>query len=324
MIEFFKTKESFKAAEKMLSIVVNNERGKSTSSLLGYITEVLHREYINVTNEPQEPIGQSQQLAQSTILNDSAHFTLNLQTPTNTTTTAQIIQPSQHSVSNHQQQSIQQVASTNVGATLSTAQIIQGNPITIRPQSSSTGIVMTGQIQHQQQQQANNKPPQVIKLQPFVPTAVQNQAGQCQTVGSTSTLAPNKVIYMSHQSPVKSNANKLIKIGGVVPQVIAAHPAGNVVDIKHSDMVVTDFNGFVQQQQQQQHHHQQQQSQSTQPTACQPQAMITTAGHTVVTQQQSQQHQLQTTQQPQQVLNLVLVTDGINGGVSYLSLVPQN
>lgn len=29
-------------------------------------------------------------------------------------------------------------------------------------------------------------------------------------------------------------------------------------------------------------------------------------------------------QQPQQMLNLVLVTDGVNGGVSYLSLVPQN
>ncbi|RNA27203.1 retinoic acid receptor gamma-like [Brachionus plicatilis] len=29
-------------------------------------------------------------------------------------------------------------------------------------------------------------------------------------------------------------------------------------------------------------------------------------------------------QQPQQLLNLVLVTDGVNGGVSYLSLVPQN
>ncbi|CAF0867243.1 unnamed protein product [Brachionus calyciflorus] len=38
----------------------------------------------------------------------------------------------------------------------------------------------------------------------------------------------------------------------------------------------------------------------------------------IVQQQQAQGHQ------PQQMLNLVLVTDGVNGGVSYLSLVPQN
>lgn len=283
----------------MLNIVTNNERTRTGSSILGYIAEVLHREYINVTTgeleaaTPTTPHQQqsSQQGQQPAVVNE-APFTLSL---TNTST------PNPHLVSHVPVTTTTTTNTTtsNTGSTQPLVQLCQQPTAqtinSIHRHGSSTGLV------------AGNKPPQVIKLQPFVSSTGHHQTTS-PSVSAAST--PNKVIYMSHQSPVKASTvattgtNKLIKIGNMMPhQVIPASTSGQ----HHStELVMADLNAFPN------HSH-------TQP------AVMT------IQQQPQQQHQHTTSQsgqqghgQSQQVLNLVLVTDGINGGVSYLSLVPQH
>ena len=121
-------------------------------------------------------------------------------------------------------------------------------------------------------------------------------------------------------SPVKTasstSTSKLIKIGGVVPQLINAHHHHHQTTEQQQHII--DNLTFLSQ------------PQNTQAQQLQP------SNHNLIQQSsscqsiQQQQHQInqspqpQQQQQQQQVLNLVLVTDGINGGVSYLSLVPQN
>lgn len=168
----------------MLNIVVNNERNRSGSAILGYITEVLHREYINVMNDPTEPPPPSQLPQQGlklpiidTITSSietqfSSNTTTNTTVPTmtipattatttTTTTVAPIVQQ-------------QQTASNTI------SQLIPTN--SIRHVSSSSNLVM-----------ANNKPPQVIKLQPFVSPA--NSSNQAQIQSQSTTNKVNYLVY---------------------------------------------------------------------------------------------------------------------------------
>ena len=168
----------------MLNIVVNNERNRSGSAILGYITEVLHREYINVTNDPTEPpppqlpqqglklpivdtITPSieTQFSSNTTTNTTVPtITIPATTATTTTTTVAPIVQQQQTASN----------------TISAAQLIPTN--SIRHVSSSSNLVM-----------ANNKPPQVIKLQPFVSPA--NSSNQAQIQSQSTTNKVNYIVY---------------------------------------------------------------------------------------------------------------------------------
>lgn len=183
-------------AEKMLNIVSLNEK----TGVEGYITEVLHREYLNVTSEVQvEP----------------ADLKINTQIPTPIKLNNEIYSP------------------------------VKINKL-IQPTTPTTPS----------QPQIQSIKPQIIKLQPFIPSQGVNQG--VNQIGSPGQ-AGKQVIYMSSQSPVK--ANKLIKLNNGMPMVSQSQ----MID---AGLIQTD-------------------NQSSQP----------------------------------QILNLVLVTDGVNG--SYLSLVPQ-
>lgn len=166
----------------MLNIVVNNERNRSGSAILGYITEVLHREYINVTNDPTEPPppqlpqqGLKLPIIDTITPSIETQFTSN--TTTNTTVPTMTIPATTATTTTTTVAPIVQQQQTPSN-TISAAQLIPTN--SIRHVSSSSNLVM-----------ANNKPPQVIKLQPFVSPA--NSSNQAQIQSQSTT---NKVNYM--------------------------------------------------------------------------------------------------------------------------------
>lgn len=126
----------------------------------------------------------------------------------------------------------------------------------------------------------------IIKLQPYIPDAVgeQNNSSPAQTV---QILDNQSNIFPSSNKPVLYTLN----------QVQSQTPTKQNQVIKLSNGI--SFSA---------------------PT----EVKIPIANQQL--QQASDQVSIQQnqSQQPQQLLNLVLVTDSVNGGVSYLSLMPQN
>lgn len=291
----------------MLTVVSINERNRLnmngmmnaslefTNVIEGYVSEVLHREYLNIMKESL--MEQLEAPLPMPAVNQTKMFT-----PVNNTVT---LTPS---------------SNTN-NINLNSANNINISNLSLNSTTLNNAKIVT----------MNTNKPQIIKLQPYVPqpngspqvssTSISlqqqpNQQQQHHQPAATQTITANmlssspmakQVIYMS-QSPAKSG--KMIKlpnnIGLIQPQqsanLIATGQELKSEQMEHqfssSDKNVVTLqqlksaqNGFVQIQQQQQAQNQV---------------------------QQSPQHQ------QQQVLNLVLVTDGVNGGVSYLSLVPQN
>lgn len=239
----------------MLNIVTQNERSRCGSSIEGYITEVLHREYMNVTNE----------MVLDQVLEPLPFIFQQLST--------------NHNIHNHHTSQPQ------------TTQLIPNNNVTNSPILNRTNICMNSI-----QTSGGNNKPQIIKLQPFVSNQNINQS--ILTSSTTNNPTSKQVIYMS-QSPVKTN--KLIKIGsnnvgGSSMGCGASQPQNQLSQNQyHEHIVKTEC--------------------AEQPT------------HNMLTLQQihqPQNQQIQQQQHQQQVLNLVLVTDGLNGEVRYLSLVPQN
>ena len=234
-------------AERMLNIVTANE--KMSTTVEGYITEVLHREYLNVTSDIEVEFPSEAQKAQP-ILNP----------PTGNTN---------------------MLANNNACFTLTNNYSPIKTGLPIQPKTPTTPNM--------------TMKPQVIKLQPFIPGNNVGSPHHQLNTQTASALSPHKpVIYVS-QSP--SKANKLIKInssqlGSTItpPAEIKTEMYQHGVDQANMYQICSSQGGeknFIIQSQQQ---------------------------------MQNQQQQMQ--QQQPQVLNLVLVTDSVNGGVSYLSLVP--
>ena len=256
-------------AERMLNIVTLNEKtnaqlNNNNNTVEGYITEVLHREYLNVTadleidSENENDLSNNKKNTISNVnmtsfANISNNFKLNTFTPTKPGVT-------------HQQLPLQQ--------------------------------------QFQQQPKAPTTPnmkPQVIKLQPFLQSnstlvngvGISQSSTTYQQINTANNLSPHKPIIYVSQSPIKSN--KLIKINSNAlptnPPPInstASLNLSNFSEIKTEPQTI--FHNQVEQQ-----------------NLSQNNFLI-----------QSQQQQMQQQQQPPQVLNLVLVTDSVNGAVSYL------
>lgn len=260
----------------MLNIVTLNEKmNQNTNSsvhLEGYITEVLHREYMNVSNEQL-----IEQACNSILVLPNHHH-----------------HHHQHNLNNQQQQQ---------NSILNQINLNSSNNFILTNSPSSSCIK---QQQHQQQQQHVNLKPQIIKLQPFIPTNNQAQTHHQQQVMLTSpnnASSPiSKPVLYSHpqmaqqqHSPLKLSSGKLVKLQSNQNQTETTTTTTTAVPIES----LLNLNEI-----------------KSEP---------------VITSQENNNNnnQIITIQQPgqsqqQQVLNLVLVTDGVNGGVSYLSLVPQN
>ena len=287
----------------MLHIVTCNE--PAGAPIEGYITEVLHREFqpfdaqtTTTTTTPttvteSNEANNQQQAGDAVVMQPPA-------APPLVTRHDETMMPNAPNVSfqnDHQQPSAAAAANPLANYACTPIKTMPGNISLNRPTNASSASM--------------SAKPQVIKLQPFVPTQPQQQQQQTQQQQQQQLQQqpaqcignPNKsIIYVPQHSPIKPqqqptppnaivNGKQLIKLGNL--------------------------------------------NQSTMPTCVQlpsgaeqqAQYVLTNEGlqplHTSHLQQQQQQQQHQQHQQPQ-VLNLVLVTDEANGGVSYLSLVPQN
>jgi hypothetical protein len=236
-------------AERMLNIVALNEKNnaQSNNTVEGYITEVLHREYLNVTTDLEiDESSDNDNEKSKTMTNLLNSSKLNTCTPTKS------------SVSHHQ--------------------------LPFQPKAPSTP----------------NMKPQVIKLQPFLQSnttvvngvTISQSPTTYQQINTANNLSPHKpIIYMS-QSPIKSN--KLIKINSntlpINPPMTTS--LNNFTEIKSEPQTL--FHAQNQAEHQTMHQN-----------------------NFIIQSQQQIQQQNQQQQQPQ-VLNLVLVTDSVNGAVSYL------
>ena len=301
----------------MLNIVLNNEKfinfrnNNFEFSVEGYVLEVLHREFHNITDE------NILQYEQNGI--DSLMHRLNQLRQ----------QKQQQEIFNQQQQQQQQQYTTNTSHHIP---INNATQILTQQTNSNNGNKQAATAT------VNNSRPQIIKLQSFPSTC--NTTTVSSTVSNlitSSSPVTKPIIYLS-QSPVK--ANKLIKFA-TAP---SGGGGGGVGTNQLTQAQLLHLNGNLNQ---------------TQLQPCQAttgnlvfttvdNAMVSAGknggqvlllndvkdekmyinGHDIfedksvisLQQQQQQPHQYQ----DQQVLNLVVLTDSANGGVSYLSLVPQN
>jgi hypothetical protein len=293
----------------MLSVIVNNEKQLNFKNddyaIEGYVLEVLHREFLNINDEN---IAQYEQ-------NGSDSLLLKLQ--------------------QHKQQK---------------QQLQQQQEFLNQEQQAFTNISNSNK---QQITTVNNTRPQIIKLQSFQTapsmTPVTNTNMITSTTPQNVTNSPNvnakPIIYVS-QSPVKNQIqnsntpkNKLVKFTSNPTQQIIQNPnntinpnnilqknntlnGANSMNMNQamigggkngngSVLLLNDLKNTIVQQDK---------------VFNRGEFLDEKGGVVVLQQQNNQQQQQQVGQQfqDQQVLSLVVLTDNSNGGVSYLSLVPQN
>jgi hypothetical protein len=296
----------------MLSIVLSNEKRTNSKNgdvaIEGYVLEVLHREFLNINDEN---ITQYEQ-------NGSDSLLLKLQ---------------QHKQQKQQLQQQQEFINQEQQVYTNTNTMTNNNNNN-KPQTITV----------------NNTRPQIIKLQSFQTAPTITTASSTNslpsmiatTSGLTQPAVTNTkpIIYVS-QSPIKSSnppTNKLLKFTTNPPQqqILQNSNSANIVQIGNtlganslnlnqnilggkqncngSVLLLNDIKNTGIQENKVFHG-----------------GEFLDEKSLVVLQQQNQQNQPAQPQpigaqfhQDQQVLSLVVLTDNSNGGVSYLSLVPQN